>query len=70
MASNLQVGEQVKWQGAWLLCLKVSRTSEGMRIVFNNAGWYDLIPPHKVVAIKPGTTRDDWQIYRGSEGIR
>ena len=54
IASGLLVGETVYWQKEWLPVVQVSRTSEGMRVVYTNQGWYDLIPAHKVVRVKQG----------------
>ena len=52
MASNLQVGQEVRWQGDWLPVLAVSRSSEGMRVVYDERGWYAVIPAHKVVSVR------------------
>jgi len=52
MASQLQPGDTVKWQGDWLPALRVSRTSDGIRVVYDDRGWYCLIPPHKTVTVK------------------
>jgi hypothetical protein len=52
MASQLEDGDLVLWERDWLPVVRVSRTSEGMRIVTNEQGWYALIPAHRVVSVK------------------
>ena len=52
MASNLTPGQEVRWQGDWLPVLAVTRSSEGMRVTYDERGWYAVIPAHKVVSIR------------------